>query len=51
MCGSEDGVTPTKEGSYLADKIEVSRLIGVDGGIHLAFAEKLQAVEQFVDGL
>jgi pimeloyl-ACP methyl ester carboxylesterase len=51
MCGTEDEVTPTKEGSYLADKIEVSKLIAVDGGIHLAFSEKPQAVKQFVDSL
>jgi len=55
LCGSEDVMTPPKYSSYLAARIEGTKLIVVDGGTHYFFAEKPevvnQAIEQFLDGL
>jgi len=55
LFGSEATMTPLKYGSYLADKIQGAKLAIIDGGTHLVFAEKPdavnQAIEQFLAGL
>jgi pimeloyl-ACP methyl ester carboxylesterase len=55
ICGSEDQMTPPKYSSYLASKIEGAKLVIIDGGTHLAFAETPEAVnraiEQFLNEL
>ena len=55
LCGSEDLMTPSKYGSYLAAQIGGAKLVVIDGGTHFLFAEKPeivnQAIEQFLHGL
>jgi pimeloyl-ACP methyl ester carboxylesterase len=55
ICGGEDMMTPPKYSSYLANKIKGAKLLVLDGGTHLVFAEKPeqvnQAIEQFLSAL
>jgi len=49
ICGSEDEMTPPKYASYLATKIKGAKLALINGGTHLVFAEKPQAVNQAIE--
>ena len=49
ICGSGDQMTLPKYSSYLASKIEGAKLVIIDGGTHLAFAEKPEAVNQAIE--
>lgn len=55
ICGGEDMMTPPKYSSYLANKIKGAKLLVLDGGTHLVFAEKPglvnQAIQQFLTQL
>jgi pimeloyl-ACP methyl ester carboxylesterase len=55
ICGGEDMMTPPKYSSYLANKIKGAKLLVLDGGTHLVFAEKPglvnQAIQQFLSDL
>ena len=55
LCGSEDIMTPPKYTQFLADKIEGARVVIIEGGTHMVFAEKPgtvnQAIEDFLNGL
>jgi len=49
ICGSRDIMTPPKYSSYLAERISGAKLVIVDGGGHLVFAEKPEAVNQAIN--
>lgn len=49
ICGSKDIMTPAKYSYYLADKISGAGLAIIDGGGHLVFAEKPEAVNQAIN--
>jgi len=49
ICGSEDIMTPPKYASYLATKIKEAKLTLINGGTHLVFAEKPEAVNQTIE--
>ena len=49
LCGSEDEMTPPKYSSYLAERIEGSRLVFIEGAGHLAFVEEPDAVNRAVE--
>ena len=55
LCGGDDIMTPPKYTRYLADKIERSREVIIEGGTHMVFAEKPrevnQEIEDFLSGL
>ena len=55
LCGSEDIMTPPKYTKYLANKIEGTREVIIEGGTHMVFAEKPtvvnQAIEDFLNSL
>jgi pimeloyl-ACP methyl ester carboxylesterase len=44
LCGSDDIMTPPKYSLYLAEKMPDARAVIVDGGTHMVFAEKPEAV-------
>jgi len=48
ICGSKDIMTPPKYSSYLTNKINGAKLVIVDEGGHLVFAEKPQTVNQAI---
>lgn len=49
LCGSDDTMTPPKYTKYLADMIEGSREVIIDGGTHMVFAEKPGVVNQTIE--
>jgi pimeloyl-ACP methyl ester carboxylesterase len=49
LCGSEDIMTPPKYTEYLASKIEGARYLIVEGGTHMVFAERPEAVNQAIE--
>jgi pimeloyl-ACP methyl ester carboxylesterase len=55
ICGSEDVMTPVKYASYLADRIEGSSIVIIDGATHSVATEKPaqvnQAIEKFLNTL
>ena len=55
ICGSEDDMTPVKYAKYLADKIEGTIKVIVDGATHAVARERPrevnQAIESFLAGL
>jgi pimeloyl-ACP methyl ester carboxylesterase len=50
LCGSEDTMTPPKYTKYLASKIEGAREFVIEGGTHMAFAEKPGLVNKAIEG-
>jgi pimeloyl-ACP methyl ester carboxylesterase len=50
LCGSEDIMTPPKYTKYLASKIEGAREFVIEGGTHMAFAEKPGLVNKAIEG-
>jgi len=49
LCGSEDIMTPLKYTKYLAGKIEGARVVIIEGGTHMVFAEQPGAVNQAIE--
>jgi pimeloyl-ACP methyl ester carboxylesterase len=55
ICGSRDIMTPPKYSHYLVEKMPNARVVVVDGGTHMVFAEMPRevnaAIDEFVRGL
>jgi len=49
ICGSMDQMTPPKYSKYLVDKIPGASAVIIEGGTHLAFAEKPDEVNQVIE--
>ncbi len=49
ICGSADDVTPMKYSQYLANKIDGSKLVIVEGGTHLCHVEKPAEINRAID--
>ncbi len=50
ICGSEDVMTPVKYASYLADRIEGSSIVIIDGATHSVATENPGEVNQAIEG-
>jgi pimeloyl-ACP methyl ester carboxylesterase len=48
ICGTEDVMTPPKYSQFLADRIEGSEVVFVEGGTHMVFLEQPEVVNRAI---